>query len=82
MSKPPRRLPVAADEPRHPPDLLDFQRRMAEQVMTVQLPSLNPNWDLPEPIDLGGVSLSEMVVRLRRGEVVEVAVTKDLGKGR
>jgi hypothetical protein len=50
--------------------------------MTVQLPSLNPNWDLPEPIDLGGVSLSEMVVRLRRGEVVEVAVTKDLGKGR
>lgn len=67
MSKPVRKLPIA-DEPQHPPDLLEFQRRMAEQGMHVQLPSLNPNWELPEPIDLGGVSLSAMVVRMRRGE--------------
>jgi hypothetical protein len=67
VSKPVHKL-LIADEPQQPPDLLEFQRRMAQRGMRVQLPSLKPNWDLPEPIDLGGVSLSEMVVRLRRGE--------------
>jgi hypothetical protein len=48
----------------HPPELLEFARRAAERGMIVQLPALNA--ELPDPVDLGGVSLSEMVVRLRR----------------
>ena len=68
MSNPDRKLPTPPDEPQHPPDLLEFQRRMAELGMQVKLPSVDPDWELPEPIDLGGVSLSEMVIRLRRCE--------------
>lgn len=68
MSRPARKLPIDAAAPQHAPDLLEFQRRMEEQGVQVRLPSLNPNWELPEPIDLGGASLSEMVVRLRRCE--------------
>lgn len=61
MSNPARKT---APAPEHPPELLEFARRAAERGMIVRLPS--PNAELPEPVDLGGVSLSEMVVRLRR----------------
>lgn len=54
--------------PQHPPEVLEFARRAAEEGMIVQLPSPGAGHDLPEPVDLGGVSLSEMVVRLRRCE--------------
>lgn len=54
--------------PQHAPDLLELQRRAAEQGLHLRLPSLNPNWELPEPVDLGGISVSEMIVRLRRAE--------------
>lgn len=64
MSKPARKaLPVSL----HPPELLEFARRAAEQGMIVQLPSPDSGRDLPEPIDVGA-SLSDMVVRLRRCE--------------
>jgi hypothetical protein len=52
----------------HPADLLAFQRRAAEAGWHVRLASPDPDWELPEPVDLGGISLSEMVVRLRRDE--------------
>jgi hypothetical protein len=64
VSKPVRKQPARE----HPADLLEFQRRAREAGWDVKLPSLDPNWELPEPVDLGGVSLSEMVVRLRREE--------------
>ena len=50
----------------HAPDLLAFQRRAAEIGLHVRLPSPNPDWDLPGPIDLDGATLGDMVVRLRR----------------
>lgn len=49
-------------------DLLAFARRAAEQGILVQLPALGRAEDLPEPVDMGGVSLSDMVVQLRRCE--------------
>jgi hypothetical protein len=74
MSKPARKLPADVAGPQHAPDLLEFQRRMEEQGVQVKLPSLNPNWELPEPIDLGGASLSDMVIRLRRGELQDATI--------
>ena len=68
MSRPARKLPLEPDAPQHPPELLEFQRRMAEQGVHVRLSSAGPDRELPEPIDLGGVSLGEMVIRLRRCE--------------
>jgi hypothetical protein len=65
MSKP---APKPRPEPRHAPDLLAFQRRAAEQGWMVRLPSVDPDWELPEPVDLDGASLGDMVVRLRRAE--------------
>jgi hypothetical protein len=52
----------------HAPDLLVFQRRAADLGLQVRLPAPNPDWDLPEPVDLGGASLGDMVVRLRRAD--------------
>jgi hypothetical protein len=60
--------PKAEPKLEHAPDILAFQRRAAEQGWAVRLPSLNPNWDLPDAVDLGGASLGDMVVRLRRAE--------------
>jgi hypothetical protein len=65
MSNP---APKAEPNLEHAPDLLAFQRRAAEAGLHVRLPSPNPNWDLPEPVDLGGASLGDMVVRLRRAD--------------
>jgi hypothetical protein len=65
MSNPARNRRLA---PQHAPDLLAFQRRAAEHGWAVQLPSLEPDWELPEPVDLAGGSLGDMVVRLRRAE--------------
>lgn len=65
MSNPaPKRKPT----PRHAPDLLEFQRRAEEQGWMVRLPSPEPDWELPAPVDLSGGSLGDMVVRLRRVE--------------
>lgn len=50
----------------HAPDLLAFQRRAAEIGLHVRLPSPGPDWDLPEPVDLGGMSLGDVVVRFLR----------------
>lgn len=58
-----------ARNPGHPPDLLAFQQRAAAANWPIRLPSLDPDWDLPEPVDLKGLSLGDMVVRLRRAEV-------------
>jgi len=60
--------PKAKPNLEHAPDLLAFQRRAADLGVHVRLPSPNPDWDLPEPVDLGGASLGDMVVRLRRVE--------------
>lgn len=65
MSNP---APKAEPSLEHGSDLLAFQRRAAQIGLHVRLPSLNPDWDLPEPVDLGGASLGDMVVRLRRAE--------------
>ena len=61
------RAPKVDPGPDYPPDLLALQRRTAAHGLNIRLPSLNPDWELPEPVDLGGISVSEMVVRLRRG---------------
>jgi hypothetical protein len=63
MSNP---APKRESTPRHAPDLLAFQRRAEEKGWMVQLPSPEPDWELPEPVDLDGGSLGDMVVRLRR----------------
>lgn len=65
MRKP---APQPVSPPTHPPDLLAFQKRAAEQGWMVRLPSPEPDWELPKPVDLGGDSLGDMVVRLRRAE--------------
>lgn len=52
----------------HAPDLIAFQRRAAEQGWMVRLPAHEPDWELPEPVELDGESLGDMVVRLRRAE--------------
>ncbi len=65
-----RPSPNHVTQPEHAPDLLALQWRVAEQGLTLRLPSLNPDWQLPEPVDLGGISVSEMIVRLRRAEPV------------
>lgn len=54
--------------PGHAPDLLAFQRRAADQGWPVRLPSPEPDWSLPEPVDLKGLSLGDTVVRLRRAD--------------
>lgn len=65
MSKPARKV---LPDMGHPPELLEFARRAAEQGKIVQLPSPHAGRDLPEPVDIGDVSLSDMVIRLRRCE--------------
>jgi hypothetical protein len=60
--------PTAEPNLEHTPDLVEFQRRAAEIRLHVRLPSPDPDWDLPEPVDLGGASLGDMVVRLRRAD--------------
>jgi hypothetical protein len=55
--------------PEHAPDLLAFQQRAAAANWPIRLPSRDPAWDLPAPVDLKGRSLGDMVVRLRRAEV-------------
>lgn len=65
MSKP---CPNSDSEAQHAPDLLALQRCAAEQGLTIQLATFDPDWELPEPVDLGGISVSDMIVRLRRAE--------------
>jgi hypothetical protein len=60
MSKP---CPNSDSEVQHAPDLLALQRRAAEQGLTIQLAMFDPDWELPEPVDLGGISVSDMIVR-------------------
>jgi hypothetical protein len=52
--------------PPHPPEWLQFQREMAERGLTVKLPTVNPDWTLPEPIEVEGELASQAVIRLRR----------------
>lgn len=65
MSNP---APEPLSKPEHAPDLLAFRRRAAEQGWMVRLPSPAPDWQLPEPVDLSGGSVGDMVVRLRRAD--------------
>lgn len=65
MDKP---CPNLDSQPQHAPDLLALQRRAAEQGLTIRLATFDPEWELPEPVDLGGISVSDMIVRLRRAE--------------
>jgi hypothetical protein len=48
--------------------LRDFRRRMAEQGMIVRMANPRPDWEPPITLDVSANELSEMVVRLRRGE--------------
>lgn len=50
----------------HPPEWLQFQRAMAARGLTVMLPTVDPNWTLPEPMEVEGETASQAVVRLRR----------------
>ena len=52
--------------PPHPPEWLQFQREMAARGLTVKLPTVNPDWKLPEPIEVEGETASQVVIRLRR----------------
>jgi hypothetical protein len=47
----------------------EFRRRLAERGILIQLPSRDGEWTLPEPIPVSADELSDMVVRMRRGEV-------------
>jgi hypothetical protein len=49
-----------------PPELLEFQRRMAERGVLVQLPTAGPDWELPEPLPIDADEASRAVVKLRR----------------
>lgn len=48
--------------------LRDFRRRMAEQGLIVRMSNPQPNWEPGVTLDVSADELSEMVVRLRRGE--------------
>jgi hypothetical protein len=50
----------------HPPEWLQFQREMAARGLTVKLPTVDPNWTLPDPIEVEGELASQAVIRLRR----------------
>ena len=52
--------------PQHPPEWLQLQRDMAKRGLTVKLPTVHPNWTLPEPIEVEGELASAAVIRLRR----------------
>lgn len=49
--------------------LRDFRRRMAEQGLIVRMGSPQPDWEPGVTLNVPADELSEMVVRLRRGEV-------------
>jgi hypothetical protein len=50
----------------HSPELLVFQRRMAERGVLVQLPAAGAEWQLPEPLPIDAHEASRAVVELRR----------------
>jgi hypothetical protein len=50
----------------HPPEWLQFQAQMAARGLTVKLPTVYPNWTLPEPMEVEGETASQAVIRLRR----------------
>jgi hypothetical protein len=60
--------PAAPGEPvlDHSPELLEFQRRMAERGVLVQLPAPGAEWELPEPLPIDADEASRAVVELRR----------------
>lgn len=47
-------------------ELLEFQRRMAERGILVQLPAPGAEWKLPEPLPIDADEASRAVVELRR----------------
>lgn len=52
-----------------PPDLVALRRRLAAHGVSVRLPRPGAVWVEPEPIELPeGVSLSDIIVRLRHAE--------------
>lgn len=59
--------PSAAAFAQVPDELLHLQRDLARRGITLRLPDPTLEWTLPEPVDLG-VSVSDVVVRQRRGE--------------
>lgn len=64
----------AARKQRHedgdlPPDLARLKRLCEARGVTVRLPVFDPDWELPEPIELPeGVSLSDIIIRNRGRE--------------
>jgi hypothetical protein len=51
-----------------PPDLLALKRGLAAEGIGVQLPTPGATWkEFDPPLQLEGITLSEMVIRLRRG---------------
>jgi hypothetical protein len=63
----------AAEQPQNendiPEDLRYFRDRMAERGITVRLPKLDGTYKLPRPMKIKGESLSDTVIRMRRGEL-------------
>ena len=59
--------PAAAAAPELADELLHLQRDLARRGITLRLPDPTLEWTLPEPIDFG-VSVSDVVVRQRRGD--------------
>ena len=48
-------------------DLADLKRRAEAAGVTIQFANPDAEWTEPEPLPLKGITLSEVVIRLRRG---------------
>jgi hypothetical protein len=48
-------------------DLIEFKRRAEADGVYVQIPKRSAVWKEPTPLRLKGVSLSDVIVRLRHG---------------
>lgn len=50
-------------------DLLEFKRRAEEAGLRVQIPRRDATWKEPRPVRLKGTSLTETLIKIRRGEL-------------
>jgi hypothetical protein len=57
-----------AEVPEHLKELLEMKRILGERGINVRLPNPTPGWTLPEPLELQGISLSDAIIRARRGD--------------
>jgi hypothetical protein len=57
------------DEDVYDADLLEFRRRAEEAGLKVQIPRRDATWKEPRPVRVKGTSLTETLIRIRRGEL-------------